>query len=74
MCVVGRTDLLGIARADRADTVGALDGGLHQIDAAVIFHERMLVFAKGEDVPKDGEIVFSLIFDVNGIFQARVLE
>ena len=65
--VFGGTDLLGVTGAHRADAVGTLDGGFHQIDASAVLHQYPFPIVNGEHVPENGEIVLSLVFDiVNG--------
>ena len=64
VCVFGGLDFLGIAGADCGNRIGTLDSRLHQIDAAAVLHQAMVLFAKREDVTENGKIVFALVLDV----------
>ena len=64
VCVLGGLDLIRVARADRGNRIGTLDGSFHQIDAAAVFHQGMILFAEREDVTEDEEIILALILDV----------
>ena len=64
VCIFGGFDLLCIAGTHRGNCIGTLDGGFHQIDATVALHQGVILFAKREDISKDGKIVFALVLDV----------
>ena len=57
-------DFLRVGGADGGDLIGSLDGALHEVGAAIVFHDVLVAAANAAGVFEDVGAVLALISDV----------